>query len=612
MKTTCSFPVCRAALSTLAIALFVPAAFAATDPDAAMLTVEAAHASRGTTRAGPNGNRRCGTSVVRDVENALPQMSEAQRQRLMEICPGLFGPMIKREQARARGEVSANALPSHPNLTKTVENRDVIVHFIDGTTDPDRVADSNYANTVLSTLAAAVKEEGRQFARAFNEGGGKLHAYIYNLSAAGLDGQWHEPTKTPPTPPGTAAGFIDIDSNLDRSTLRTTCYHEYFHGVQDVYNYGLSLWLAEGQAEWAEVHFAGITADLAGYANNNASSAVNRPDLPYWDLTNGRQYSLGLFMLELEKVKGSRVMKKWLEAVASTNDAVTALTDAIGLDDFQMVQRKYLLSLYQQDIPHIKGKQTAKVPEQPAATELGARIMGSRTPTGALFQKVQKDDRIDNKYWIAKIEDGGGHPEMLFVRNPDKSKKIEKVEPDDDYKELEGYNKADESLVILTDTNTTSETPPATSLDGQILSPFIKVKGQPTVDSPINAGSVSNMTVTYDLIGTPQGQPFFPVEVRVVEKGPDVTDNASGDSNYRTGVDQTTLFTFTTTPQTEGLYKFKVTLATPTRGFAMDKLPQSKDSFKTQVQVIGSGRPLPELPLGTPAGTLKSTAPRLQ
>ena len=583
-------------------------------PEEVLAAFESAAVAPAANTPTPHGSRACGSQLIREGLAALPAMTAAQQDRLAHLAP-IFSPALKRLRNPGLG---SNALPMEPTLTSTKTGPNSIIHFT--LTGVDASPDMAYVDTVASTIEAAIKEEGHTFRKAIPEGGGsKLHVYVRDLSPlypTGADGLTY-PVPTVAAPHSCPC-FMYINTNLRttyptdfRLQLKLTCYHEYMHGVQEAYNYGINQWMSEGQAVWAEVKFGGSKAGLVGFLGG-AGSVVNQPERSLWDAgtaADTREYSTGAFMLELESEKGTSIMKKWLTSTESENSAQKALIDALNdAEKFQKIYRKYLLALFQKKIPKLGSAQPGSVPEQPMAAMLGVDLAGTAPPTGAFFRRISGDNRIKNDYWLVKVEMGGaGHPEILCIRNPEDSKKIKVVEPADDYKELDDFNKADESLVILTDTNAPTETAATTTITGQVISPFIKVKNTTAV-SPINAGDSSEIHITYDLLGTPPTMPLFPVEVRVVEKGPDVADNASGDANYATGVDQDAPFFFNTTSTTDGHYRFRLTFVTPTESFAMHKIPRSKDESIFAVDVIGSGA----LPNAAPVGTTRARLERVQ
>ncbi len=603
--------------SFAAVALLATSAYAeSSNPQALLDRLAAARQQPANVAAHANvrGRGPCGTDRLREVHALIPAMTPQQQEQLAQLAPA-FEPVVRRLRDQRAGRPTASALPNEPTLNQQLVGPNSIIHYT--LAGPDASPNLAYVEAVQSAIEASIKSEGKTFRKAIPEGpDGKLHVYVgdtvIRFPADGPFDGFCQATTNPATP-ATAPCYMFIDTKLQtrypadwRVQLKLTCYHEYMHGVQFAYNLGSSSWFKEGQAVWAEVKFGNSNAGLINFMNA-ATSVANQPERALYDAGNIadiREYSTGAFMLHLAKEKGTKSMKNWLKNTEAEDVAQKALVQTVGgIEKFQKLYRLYLLKLYQRKIPQL-GNQQPAVPEQPAATQLGTNLAANVPPTGARFRLIKKDTRIKNDYWIAKVNAGSGHPEAAFVKDPKDADKVNQVvEPEDDYTELDGYNKQDEVLAILTDTNTEAETFTGTPVNGQVLSPYIKEKNT-VAQSPIDAGTSGRIDITYDLLGTPEGQTRFPVEVRVVEKGPDVSDNASGDFNYNVGENQLTTFFFNTVSTTKGLYRFRLTFVTPTEGFSMNKLPRSKTQSKFSIFVKASTIPQPALPLGAKAGSL--------
>ncbi len=102
-----------------------------------------------------------------------------------------------------------------------------------------------------------------------------------------------------------------------------------------------------------------------------------------------------------------------------------------------------------------------------------------------------------------------------------------------------------------------------------VLTPHVTVD-RVTAESPIESGGVSNIHIQYDLLGAPAGQ-SFPMTLKVVEKGPDVADNASADYNLPSGKNVDLPLYFQTGSGSQGTYRFVFQLKVPIDSW---KIPQ--------------------------------------
>ncbi len=89
--------------------------------------------------------------------------------------------------------------------------------------------------------------------------------------------------------------------------------------------------------------------------------------------------------------------------------------------------------------------------------------------------------------------------------------------------------------------------------------------------SPIYSGEISQLDIHYDLKGTSPGTPF-PVFLKVVEKGPDVADKASGEYAMEAGEDKIFNLWFWTVSTTVGTYKFTFEFKVPPNSWNMPQV----------------------------------------
>lgn len=118
------------------------------------------------------------------------------------------------------------------------------------------------------------------------------------------------------------------------------------------------------------------------------------------------------------------------------------------------------------------------------------------------------------------------------------------------------------------------------SYEYQATVPYIFIR-EVIAESPIYSGEIFQIDIHYDLTGTIAGEPF-PTQLKVVEKGPDVSDHASGEYELATGEDQVFSLWFWTSYSTKGLYKFTFELKVPPNSW---KMPQVSSKGKCSVQV---------------------------
>ncbi|MFH1573308.1 MAG: hypothetical protein ABIG68_04955, partial [Acidobacteriota bacterium] len=86
-----------------------------------------------------------------------------------------------------------------------------------------------------------------------------------------------------------------------------------------------------------------------------------------------------------------------------------------------------------------------------------------------------------------------------------------------------------------------------------------------------------------------------PVDVRVIEKGPDVSDYVSGIYNMNVGLDQVQTFYFNTGSSTKGTYKFTFQYKVPPDDWDMPQVKSKKSCY-----VVVKKPPSPFGPEGGP------------
>ncbi len=499
-----------------------------------------------------------------------------------------------------------------PTLTSTESTENVIVHY--STADGPNQTTQDVAKKVADAMETAVQRLFPEYRPAIlpPDSGGKLNVDIRDIGTAdgGTDGFAivGEAKKV--------ASYINIHPQIVARApgrgltvdemIQVVCTHECMHAVQNAYNGSMSKWFKEAQAYWAECVFTGVTNGLERQLSTPNSISLN-PALPLTALTANEEHeaSAAAFIHFLVEKRGTKTVRRWLQATENNDDAIAALQQVLGGKGkvFSGIYREFLVRLYQRKI---RLKTVVKSPlatlplpevtEEPLITQLGENLTASVIPTGALFRRATPDARIPNKHLLARVEAADtGAPEMLVIKNPSRNSPLKAVTPKDDYAVIDGFKSAPDTLFILTDTTIAAEVANETSINGQIISPYINFKSV-TADSPITEGETSKIRITYDLIGTPPSPPIFMVSRKIVEKNANVIDRATEDVFFFIGEDREHVLDFITFPGTPGgLYKFKIGGSVPVRSFSKKKLPKSETSIRTEIVVNGSGaRPLQE------------------
>ena len=537
----------------------------------------------------------CLTGFYKDVHRVFDQLTAEEISFLGSLSPDLTVIMTVREQERSGiiDPLRASALPTiYPDLTETEEGDNCIVHYAlaGGNAVPNR----SYAVLVKVYMDMAIKSLTKVFPAAYAEGypdfKGKLHVYIANLPGGTLGST---------TPASTVSGnkkavYIKIDNSLDtryggtwQLRLKGVSFHEYFHGVQGAYNWNMDNWCAEATSVWTEVYYAKDGVHVGDYYNA-AESVFNKPNDILWN-SNFRMYSTSALAFYLsDKFGGYNFIKSWMVNTETENDSIKTLERTLNTKDTVFTEEYiyFLASLYAKSIKSIK-KYMPDVAFQTVdeVYGLGPRA-GSVSLTGANFHVFNPQAGTQPGTFISTFKAGAtGVPKGVLVY-----KKGKKASDPIAFVPINGspmayikdFGKAIQQVALITtDATYAAKDTALRTYDYTAVVPNIIIR-QVIADSPIYAGDVSKIDIHYDLTGTFPGK-TFPVQLKVVEKGPGVADNASGELNLGPGIGQILPLWFSSAWDSHGTYKFTFELAVPPESWL--PIPQVKTKGKCSVRV---------------------------
>jgi hypothetical protein len=529
----------------------------------------------------------CMTSFFKEVREVYGQLSDVERRYLASLSEDLR--VIMRNEAAAAKGKAVGALPDF-GLDEKVEGAYCEVNYTKS--GANAVSSASYPNLVKTYIDGAVKAESKVFRAAYAEGGGKLQVYIVKDDAAW--GTWIDVSDVAGTGKR-KSGYIKIRNIKDSSRsdwqvqLKGTCYHEYFHGVQSAYNWESSLWFMEGTCTWAQVNFAKDWPTLKTVFGSGVS-CFKQPASPLYASTYHKYSTVAWAYHLADQYGGAGFIKSYFEATENEDDAIVIQQDLIAAkgSTFGDQLKKYEWAIYTKSIRSIRSY-------MPAVTTVKVSFYGARGQRNSLYQTGAEFFRLTPMKGIPEatllmnfVSGATGAPEAFsFAAKSTDLKPMADSDSQGVYHDfVASFGKqAKEVCVVVTDTDywVKDEAPRTYSLD--FITPRMQVK-RVTAESPITSGGSSAMTITYDLLGTHSDQATFPVELKVIEKGPDVSDNVSGDQNLEIGKGQTTTLYFNTDAETVGTYRFTLEYRVPCGAWLTDwGLPQVKSSGKTSVVV---------------------------
>lgn len=520
----------------------------------------------------------CGTGFYRDVHRVRRLLTNKERTLLRSLSPDLD--TVVRSWTRP----SASALPNYPQLNKTFHGKKCIIHYT--LAGNHAIPDREYADWLASYVDEAVRTQTKagHFRAAYAEGGGKLH--VYCLKMGSTNGEWVDVSDVAGTGKR-KSGYLKISSTIKdrfgnswKAKLAGVAHHEYFHGVQSAYNWESDLWFMEATTVWASCYYGGDWQHVKGYYTS-ADSIFNTPNNNIW-LTTYRKYSTSALAFFLAgKYGGYKVIKTYFEKSEASDDAVTnikaTLADQKGTPVFGDVFKEFLVRMYSKKIPSIKSY-IPDVKLEATHNNYGVPLTaGGVMLLGANFYKLEapRNATLREAPLITMVEKGGtGNPQGVLAEK-------EAIRPSAVQDGRSYLPKARDAVLITTDVDYATKDTAVRSYQYTALTPYVKINDI-TADSPIQSGGYSTIHILYDLLGTIADQ-AFPVTLKVVEKGPDVSDNASADYDLASGTNKDFTLYFTTSTETEGTYRFVFQLKVPIDSW---KIPQvtSKDSCTVVVE----------------------------
>ena len=449
----------------------------------------------------------------RDVHRVKDLLNQDEKALLRSLDPNL--------DAIVRSwEGIVGALPNYPQLTQTYTAKGTNycqIHYTTKAGFPDAVPNVAYVALVASTLNQAIKKETQHFHAAYPEGNGLLQVYClgsipnpYNVAMAG---EWVDVSNVPGTA-SAKSGYMLIDSNLDTDVLKSTIYHEYFHGVQSAYNWQSDLWFKEGSASWAEGYFGSCWENYSDIYNK-ADSIFKSPNSPIFDIsTLWRRYSTSaLVFFFSDNYGGYKFVLAYLQNSVNQNDAVANMTAALHASSFGDAFIRFLLALYNKDISSIK----AYMPD--VVVESQFSLYGQTQPNevsllGAQYYKLDPPGAPMNQApfiaWLAPSPSCSGSPVGALAWKGSQGPANMTTAPPNPVPTSYLPNAKQEAVYIATDvTYTNSSDNEKRDYTAYIITPYVHIENVTvTPNQPIPLGTPIDINVTYDLTGTLTGQPF--------------------------------------------------------------------------------------------------------
>lgn len=540
----------------------------------------------------------CGTGFYKDVHRVKDLLNQDEKALLRSLSPDF--------DAIARSWEGANtALPNY-QLDQTTEGKNCEVHYT--LTGTNAVPGPGYAVQVAKYIDKAITAETKNFRAAYAEGGGKLQVYCIDMGQD-TDGQWKDASDVAGSG-HRKSGYMLISSTLFSRwgtqqwiyKLTAVAFHEYFHGVQSAYNSASDHWFQEATAVWAECYYGGAWKVLSGYFDNPLS-IFHVPNQNIW-LTTDRMYSTSALAFHFsDKYGGYKFIRAYLENSETQNDAILNLMGVLstqkGAPTFASEYKEFLVRLYGKKITSI-AKYMLDVALEATQSNYGVPLTGGSVYLlGACFYKLQAPASATLKQapLIAILQTTSqpvGNPEgVLAAKNATKPAAVQNGRS--------YLAKAQEAVFIATDVTYT--TPQDTSLrpyQYSVVIPYVKIDSV-TADSPIQPGGTSYMNITYDLMGTVAGQTFQGT-FKVVEKGADVNDAASGDYDLSIGTKMDFPLYFYAALDAHGTYKFTFQFSVPVDSWG---IPQVKSKATCSVVVK---QPAASAPLRSGKGATQGSA----
>jgi hypothetical protein len=543
----------------------------------------------------------CPTGFYKDVHRVFDQLSATEKDYLRALSPDLKVIFQAKEREASKSKLTADTAAALPNfgLNKSVEGTYCTVNYADS---GEHQTDAAYAKSVKTYIDAAYKAETVKFRAALAEPGGtgdKLQVYIVNMSA----GTWGEWVDVSTVAGKTKSGYIKISRNIKaegggswQTSLKGTCYHEYFHGVQSAYNWISSLWFMEGTCRWAETYWGGNWGTLKNtFAAGN--SVFKAPYLPIWENSFRKYSTVALVYYLADKYGKDDFVLSYFLATESKDDAIAILKDLMIArgTTFGDQFKSFWIAMYTKNIKSIKSYMIDVYKEW--AASYGLSSSSTVNQLGARFHQLKTMPGIAKASLVYNYLPGTGMNVEAFTfttKSPTAVNIDGATSTDENYHYTADFGGAvKEVIVVYTDVTYAAQDAADRTFDFTYLLPYIKITKTKIAPPSIVAGYSSTVTFTYDLLGTLSGT--FDMTMRITEKlGPQtVGDGVSGDWTVPVGKGNELSVYFTTnTGTTPGSYKFSFIFAVPTDTWKTTwGIPQvtTSSSFSITVKKPASG-----------------------
>ena len=535
----------------------------------------------------------CLTGFYKDIHRVFDQLTYEEISLLGSLNPDLEVIMATREQERAGvvGSSRMSALPNYPDLNEQEEGKNCIVHYT--LTGANAAPDKRYAELVRLYMDKAIKSDmPNNFTKAFAEGypdfKGKLHVYLIDIGAAG---GWVDVSMVG----GMArAGYVKLGTKFKDTypdswqlLMKGESFHEYFHGIQSAFNWASDHWFLEATSTWAMCYYGNDFMHVKQHHYDNDDSVFKTPNGFLWSTAGSRKYSASALVFYFtDKFNGHQIIKSYFINSILEGDAIKNLQQTLSTKNttFTEEYKYFLASLYSKKIASIK-KYMPDVKIETAYNAYGLdKTTGNVFLTGANFYTFDPETGAEPASFISTFTAGAtGVPKGVLVKQNSKVPITFLSGTDGTPTAYVGDfgGKVKQVALIVTDADYSTKDTTARSYEYTAIVPRVVVK-EALAQSPIYSGESSQIDIKYDLLGTFPGKPF-PAQLRVTEKGPDVADNASGEDELASGVDQTLTLWFTTSWDTVGTYRFGFQLAVPPDSWL--PIPQVKSKGKCSVVV---------------------------
>ena len=531
-------------------------------------------------------NEDCGSAFIKNLRVAFPDLSEADKARLAALDPGIAALLRACEvdrQPTPGAQAATSSLPGYPQLDLTEEGKACVVHYT--LTGADKVANKAYAKLVRANIDAAHSAMTKTLHPPYSDGyaafDGKLHVYVRAL-VGGLNGQWFDNAAVSGNK---YAGYLDVSNAIDanfgnkwKSKLKGVCYHEYFHGVQSAYNAFSDLALLEGTAVWAGCFYGKDWANVKSYYDA-AESVFKTPDEVLW-ATTYRKYSTSALVFHLTGSFGGPVfLKKYFEKSVANPDAIQLMTAVISEEgsSWDVEYRKYLAGMCAKKLGSLSKNQMPDVMHAGSHSAYGVDpTTGNVHLTGADFYELVAESGAEVASLIATFDTSASNPVGMLLAD----KKFVPISFSGGRAEVKKFGKSVKKVfLVVTDTTYAGKSTATRSFEYSVVVPWVKAT-QITALSPITAGGISPIDITFDLSGVYLNQPF-PVEVRLTEKSADVIDQASATYLLDDGLAQVQHFYFYS-GGAPGSYKFTFEYRVPSDAWSLEQV-KSKVSCTVKV-----------------------------